>query len=315
MARQVFRKSLLEKMSSPDQLDKMIVITTPSSWLALLGGAIIVVVVLIWSVYGHIPVNMEANGIFISDQKIVHQISDKSGVVSTLDVKIGDTVEVGDVLMMLKDEASREVVVTPVKEEENGVIPAIEPTPEPTGTPVYATVSGTVADINVGIGSVVEQGAEVMSIRYFSGEKHIICYIPITSSKKVEPGMEVIVCPTNVNQQEYGHMQAEVVSVDQYVTPVSSIHSTLGDETLTQYFTQTGPVVGVTCKIRPDETTASGYWWSNHKGAELLVAEGTIVSMDIITEKKAPITMVIPHIKEKFAMTAYSVIGNGWGAS
>ena len=97
-------------------------------------------------------------------------------------------------------------------------------------------------------------------------------------------------------------MKAEVVLVDDYVTPASSIRATLGDDMLVQAFTQNGPVVAVTCRLYTDETTASGYWWSNRKGADLIVPEGTMVTADIVTEKKSPITMLIPYIKEKLTM-------------
>lgn len=169
-------------------------------------------------------------------------------------------------------------------------------------TNIRATVSGNVTDIKVGVGAAVGQGAEIVTIRQLSEEDHIICYIPISSGKKVGPGMEVIVSPTTVNRQEYGHMQAEVVAVDDYVTPASSIRATLGDEMLAQAFTQNGPVVAVTCRLRTDETTASGYWWSSKKGADLIVPEGTMVTVDIVTEEKAPITMLIPYLKEKLSM-------------
>jgi NHLM bacteriocin system secretion protein len=168
-------------------------------------------------------------------------------------------------------------------------------------TSIRATVSGTVADMKVGVGSAVGQGAEVVTIRQFSDEDCIICYIPIASGKKVVPGMEVIVCPTTINRQEYGHMKADVVAVDDYVTPASSIRNALGDDTLAQAFTQNGPVVAVSCRLRTDENTASGYWWSSKKGADLMVADGTLVSADIVTEKKAPITMLIPYLKEKLS--------------
>ena len=168
-------------------------------------------------------------------------------------------------------------------------------------TSIRATVSGTVADMKVGVGSAVGQGAEVVTIRQISDEDCIICYIPIASGKKVVPGMEVIVCPTTINRQEYGHMKADVVAVDDYVTPASSIRNALGDDTLAQAFTQNGPVVAVYCRLRTDENTASGYWWSSKKGADLMVADGTLVSADIVTEKKAPITMLIPYLKEKLS--------------
>ena len=108
-------------------------------------------------------------------------------------------------------------------------------------------------------------------------------------------------------------MQAEVVTVDDYVTPASSIRAMLGDDTLAQAFAQNGPVVAVTCRLRTDETTASGYWWSSKKGADLIVPEGTMVTADIVTEEKAPITMLIPYIKEKLTMAVEPGAGNKEG--
>ncbi|MEE0110719.1 MAG: NHLP bacteriocin system secretion protein [Oscillospiraceae bacterium] len=178
-------------------------------------------------------------------------------------------------------------------------------------TSIRATVSGTVTDMKVGVGAAVGQGAEVVTIRQFSDEDCIICYIPISSGKKVVPGMEVIVCPTTINRQEYGHMKADVVAVDDYVTPASSIRSTLGDDMLAQAFTQNGPVVAVTCRLRTDEYTASGYWWSSKKGADLIVADGTLVTVDIVTEEKAPITMLIPFLKEKLSSAVKPVDKEG----
>ena len=180
-------------------------------------------------------------------------------------------------------------------------------------TQITATVSGMVSDIKVGIGSAVGQGNEILTIRQLAEENLIVCYIPINTGKKVEPGMEVIVSPTTVNENEYGHMQAEVIHVDDYVSTASSIRSMLGDDTLAQAFTQNGPVVGVICRLRVDETTASGYWWSNSKGGELMVPEGTMVTADIITEEKAPIDMLIPYLKDKLSMAVEPGAGNKEG--
>ena len=55
----LFRKSAIEKLSSPEQLDKAIVITPPSFWIALAGGVLIVVVALLWGIFGKLPVKVE----------------------------------------------------------------------------------------------------------------------------------------------------------------------------------------------------------------------------------------------------------------
>lgn len=51
----LFRKTSLEKLSSPEQLDKMIVITPPSFWVALTGAGLMIVDVLVWAIFGRLP--------------------------------------------------------------------------------------------------------------------------------------------------------------------------------------------------------------------------------------------------------------------
>lgn len=170
---------------------------------------------------------------------------------------------------------------------------------------ITAGMSGTVSEIKVSIGSAVGQGTDVVTIRANGEEGEdkdvVVCYVPISQGKKIRKGMSVNIYPSTVNQQEYGHMEAEVVSVDDYVASTQSIQNTLGDDTLVQTFLQGGSVVGVTCKLRKDDSTASGYYWSSKKGADLEVAQGTLVSADIVIDEKRPISMVIPLLKEKLS--------------
>lgn len=181
-------------------------------------------------------------------------------------------------------------------------------------TKIYAPVSGTVIDMKASVGSALAQGSEVVTIRE-SGDSEdiIVCYIPISQGKQVKEGMKVIVNPTTVNKQEYGHMEAEVVDVDAYVATQASMKQVLGDDVLINNLMQNGPVMGVTCKLREDEMTASGYYWSNRKGASLVIPHGTPVVADIVTEEKAPITMLIPYIKEKITMAVEPELENNGG--
>ena len=52
----IFRRKSLDRLSSPEQLDKMIVINSPMTWLALAGGAIIIAIVVIWGILGRVPI-------------------------------------------------------------------------------------------------------------------------------------------------------------------------------------------------------------------------------------------------------------------
>ncbi len=100
----IFRKKALEKLSSPEQLDKMIVINSPMSRLALIGGAFIIIAVLIWGIFGRIPITKEGSGILLQDGELTSVYSKTQGVVVKSYVSSGDEVKKGDVLFEVSSE-------------------------------------------------------------------------------------------------------------------------------------------------------------------------------------------------------------------
>lgn len=176
-------------------------------------------------------------------------------------------------------------------------------------TSVEADADGLVTEISVQAGAIITQGTELMKITPNANEAAkniIVCYIPVASGKKVTAGMKVMVYPTTVNKQEYGHMEATVVNVDHYVASTADMKNLLGSDSLVNSFSQSGPVVAVTCQLREDPATASGYYWSSKKGSKITLTVDTMVSADIVTAEKAPISMLIPLLKEKLTITAAS---------
>lgn len=162
-------------------------------------------------------------------------------------------------------------------------------------------------EIVIGSGSMVGAGTEIIKVKKgTSDEKEALCYMPVGTGKKVVPGMEVMIYPTTVNKQEYGHMTGTVVSVASYVTSQTEMTKKLGDDTLVSAFLNNGPVVEVICSIKEDSDTVSGYYWSSKKGAEVNLTEGTMLEASIVTERKAPITMLIPYLKEMLSESASS---------
>ncbi|MBR3630525.1 MAG: NHLP bacteriocin system secretion protein [Oscillospiraceae bacterium] len=168
---------------------------------------------------------------------------------------------------------------------------------------VTAKIDGFVAGLNVVKGNAVQAGSTICHVSS-NDEKNevIICYAPVTQGRKLKPGMQAVIYPTTVNRQEYGHMDGTVISVSSFVSSSEEMMNQLGDAAMVQTFQQSGPVVKVVCELTPDPNTKSGYKWSSKKGASVEIPEGTIVQMDVVTEKKAPITMIIPFLKEKMSV-------------
>lgn len=53
----LFRKKSLERISSPEQLDDYIKVTTPSVWIILIAIGILLAGTIIWGVFGEITIN------------------------------------------------------------------------------------------------------------------------------------------------------------------------------------------------------------------------------------------------------------------
>lgn len=61
----MFRKSALERLSSPEQLNKAITVSKPATWLALLGASVIVVSTILWAMTGTLPTTIPVQGIAV----------------------------------------------------------------------------------------------------------------------------------------------------------------------------------------------------------------------------------------------------------
>ena len=61
----IFRKVALERLSSPEQLDQLMQVTSPKGWIALLSICGLLAVVVVWGFVGTIPTTASGDGILI----------------------------------------------------------------------------------------------------------------------------------------------------------------------------------------------------------------------------------------------------------
>lgn len=98
MHSRLYRKSALEKLSSPEQLDQLMQVTTSKGWMALiaLGGLILGAV--LWGIFGSLPTKVEGQGILIKGGGVFNITPLGSGQVIELLVQEGDRVEKNQVV-------------------------------------------------------------------------------------------------------------------------------------------------------------------------------------------------------------------------
>ena len=59
----MFRKAALDRLSSPEELDQLLRVTRPRSWVALLALGVLLLVGLLWSVFAVIPTTVSGQGV------------------------------------------------------------------------------------------------------------------------------------------------------------------------------------------------------------------------------------------------------------
>jgi HlyD family secretion protein len=99
--RQIFRQVALDRLASPEQLDRLMRVTEPRGWIALGGLCLVVVFAVIWSVVGRIPTTIVGTGILLSSAGIREVESIGSGIVSDVRVTVGDRLGVGDTVAIV----------------------------------------------------------------------------------------------------------------------------------------------------------------------------------------------------------------------
>lgn len=271
----LYRKSSLERISSPEQLDKVVRVTSPMSWLALIGITVIVLVTVVWSVIGTIPVTITTRGMVSSLVGSNAVYTQEAGTVVSVRVRAGDELHLGDPVLTYKN-ASNEIVT------------------------IYSNQVGTVANLVVNNGDELTPGNEVIRVTPIAqGSQIVVCYVPLAQAKKLERGMKVNISLDSLDSSSYGNMVARIINIDAYATSVEGMAGVIGaNNNLANTFTQEGAVVAVACELYPDSNTTSGYYWSNEKGAGVTVSNGSLVTAKIVTEEVAPITKLFSKLSD-----------------
>jgi HlyD family secretion protein len=100
-AQHLLRKAALEKMSSPEQLDMAMRVTSPASWIALAAFGVLIVTAVVFSIVGRMPIKIDSSGILLRGDQVQTIQVVANGVIDRLDVKEGDLIEEGQVVAHL----------------------------------------------------------------------------------------------------------------------------------------------------------------------------------------------------------------------
>lgn len=99
---QIFRKVSLERLSSPEQLDMLMRVTSPRSWVALLALCGLVAVAIGWGIFGSIPTKVNGTCILIRPGGVNEILTPGAGRVTDISVDVGDSVSEGQMIARIE---------------------------------------------------------------------------------------------------------------------------------------------------------------------------------------------------------------------
>lgn len=101
MQNRIFRKVSLDRLSSPEQLDQVMQVTTPRGWIALGAICLLLVTGVGWGFAGSIADKVAGSGILVRSGGVLEVVSVASGRVVDVAVAVGDSVAEGQVIARL----------------------------------------------------------------------------------------------------------------------------------------------------------------------------------------------------------------------
>ena len=175
-----------------------------------------------------------------------------------------------------------------------------------TSTIVHAPVSGRVLEYAVDLGSALQAGSLVTSIRpqgqSKDGSVEVIAYVPFGLGKQIRIGMPVQVSLSYAKPSRYGYIEGTVDQVGEFVAGASTeIH--LGSSVLAQSMAKSlGPVLEVVVKIEMDPDTATGLSWTSGRGYPKSIDFPSLCGIRVITAEDRPIDLVVPWLKNAIGL-------------
>ncbi|WP_299454479.1 NHLP bacteriocin system secretion protein [uncultured Microscilla sp.] len=126
--KQIFREKALERLSSPDNIQELVQVTSTRSWLALIALGGLIFALLLWSFFGELPKTVRGKGILIQSGGIADITSMGSGIVDQVLVREGESVSKNDTIAIVAQPELRLQIenaqekLTYLKEKRNRII-------------------------------------------------------------------------------------------------------------------------------------------------------------------------------------------------
>ncbi|UBF27142.1 NHLP bacteriocin system secretion protein [Kovacikia minuta CCNUW1] len=166
-------------------------------------------------------------------------------------------------------------------------------------TRVVSSFNGRILEIGAVPGQYFEEGKQIGTIEAQDNDSKLVsvAFFPVSEGKKIQPGMELQVTPSNVKRERFGGIVAKVTNVSAFPVTKETASSVVGGPDILQGLISKEPQIQVFAELQPDPSTVSKFRWSSSKGPNSQVTSGTTTSVRVKVDEQAPISFVFPILR------------------
>lgn len=302
----IFSREALDKMRSPERLDRMLKITNPIGWMGLAAVGVLMFSVVLWSIFGAFSEKAEGMGMIMDSAGVVNVSHMMNGKVSAIYVHTGSHVKKGDLLAHMEQaeqSADTRMALYDMTLSGNDREAAAHAAQydakkyrEKVSEEIYSDYDGIIDEISVDIGSIVVAGSPICTLRRDQDRKDLsgVFYVPVDKGKRIAPGMTLQLSPNGTDSSQEGSLVGVVRSVSEYPVSQTGMLKTLGNAQLVQWILtkENSALVEVRFDLVKDEKSPSGYLWTSVVGKHRPVTPGSFCSGSLIIDRKPPIDKV-----------------------
>jgi HlyD family secretion protein len=167
---------------------------------------------------------------------------------------------------------------------------------------VIAPRPGKLVQLTRSPGDVVHKGNTVAIISD-AGDGRLRCYafFPLTEGKRVQKDMHAHVEPSIADRERFGVISSVVRDVEPVVGTRDSFLRIMNSPEVAQDIERRyGGTVSAVIDLEVDAASPTGLRWTGGVGYPKQLTPGTLCDVDVVTEDVAPISLLVPWLKQAF---------------
>ncbi len=259
-----FRRRALEGVSSPEELDRLVKVALPRTWVALAGLGLLMLAAVVWAVAARVPTTVRGPGYLLHQGGIHAAAAPTAGVVVDLLHRVGDDVVAGELLGHVRDASGRLVAVS-------------------------SPSSGKVIEVSVELGDYLAAGRPLALVDPVDQPVVVYAYLPQSDAKEAHVGDRVQISTPIAPPSQYGFVLGRVAAIGAYPATQERLTSIVRLKTVLAKINALGPVFEILVRLDRNPRTPSKLAWSIGHGPPYGLSVGTPASISVVTGERAPI--------------------------